>query len=136
SRSRARLDQDPEHVIVACGGVVGEDQCPRVGGRDAARRKVEASADSQAGAAAAYCHAAVGPVERDDTVVEREARCAGLVGTTVEDAAALAIAAVAAVARAADGLVQGDQRVGDAEDASVLVGDAAALPDPARGARP
>ena len=55
-------------------------------------------------------------------------------GRAVEDAAALAVAAVAAVARAADGPVQGDQRVGHGEDAAVLVRDAAALAGPARGA--
>ena len=66
--------------------------------------------------------------------MEREARRADWGGAAVEDAAALAVAAVAAVARAADGPVQGDQRVGHGEDAAVLVRDAAALAGPAGGA--
>ena len=89
-----------KHVVVARGGVVGEDDRPRVGARHPARREVEAAALAQAGAAAVPRSAAVGPVERDETAVEREARRALWGGPAVEDAAALAVAAVAANAAA------------------------------------
>src|SRR5205823_2303604 len=78
--------------------------------------------------------AAVRPVEHDQAVEEREARRAERVGSAVEDAAAQAVAAVAGGPRAADGPVQGEQRIGHSEDAAVLVRDAAALAGPARGA--
>ncbi len=54
----------------------------------------------------------------------------------VEDAAAQSVAAVAALARAADRLVQGDQRVGNVEYAAVFVRDGTALTGRARGAGP
>src|SRR5438067_7902618 len=80
-----RLGQNSKHVIVACGGVVGEDQCPRVGGRESARRDVEPAALPQAGATPGPRGAAVGPVKHDETALEREARRADWGGTTVED---------------------------------------------------
>jgi len=43
TRMRARLEKDSEHVVVARGGVVGEHG-RQVGGRDPARREVEAAA--------------------------------------------------------------------------------------------
>src|SRR5438093_3134912 len=52
SRLSFALGQNSKHVVVACGGVVGEDKCPRVGGRESARREEEAAALAQARAAA------------------------------------------------------------------------------------
>jgi hypothetical protein len=61
-----------------------------------------------AGAAAGDRGPAVGPVECDDTALEREARRANRGRAAIEDATALAIAAIAAVARTADSPIQGD----------------------------
>src|SRR5687768_6485208 len=85
-RLRPLLNKDPEHVVVARGGVVGEDH-RQVGGRDPPRRNVDTAAHTLAGAAAA-ARSALGPVERDETTVEREVRRAERVGRAVEDAAA------------------------------------------------
>src|SRR5688572_12209096 len=85
-----------EHIVVAGGGAVGEDDRQRVGARDPSRREVEAAALAQAGAAAVARRTAVGPVERDEAALQREARRAKWGGPAVEDAAALAVAAVAA----------------------------------------
>src|SRR5581483_7396937 len=62
-----------EHIVVAGGGVIGEDDRQRVGAREPARREVEAAALAQAGAAAVPRGAAVGPVEDDGTTQECEA---------------------------------------------------------------
>src|SRR5262249_59349393 len=125
------LDQNSKHVVVACGGVVGEDRGPGVGGRIPARREVEAAALAQAGAAAVPRGAAVGPVERHKAAQEREARRALWGGPVVEDAAALAVAAVAAnAAGAAGGRVQDDRRVGDGADRPVQIDEAPPWPAP------
>src|SRR5262245_45612556 len=82
------LGQNSKHVVVACGGVVDEDQCPRVGGRESARREVEAAALALATNAPDARGPTVGPVERDETALECEARDAELGRPAIEDAAA------------------------------------------------
>src|SRR5262245_51643415 len=129
------ITESAEHVVVAGGGVVGEDGGHQVGTRDPAGREVEPAALAQAGASARARRAAVGPVERDETALEREAGRADQVGTAVEATATLAMTAVApGAAGAADGPVQGNQRVGHGEHAAVLVLDTATQAIPARGA--
>ena len=90
-----------EHIVVAGGGVVGADDRQQVGARYPTRCEVEAAALAQAGAAAIARSTAVGPVERDKTASDREARRALGGGPAVEDAAALAVTAVAAKAAGA-----------------------------------
>src|SRR5262249_57935777 len=82
-----------EDVVVAGGGMVGEDGRHQVGARDPSRREEEAAALAQARAAAVPRGAAVGLVERDQAAPEREARRAFRGGSAVADAAALAVAA-------------------------------------------
>src|SRR5262245_19072508 len=123
-----------ENVVVAGCGVVGEDGRQKIGARDSSGGQVEAAAQALAGAPARPSSSAVGPVERDETALEREAWRADWGGTAVEDAAAQSVAAAAGrAAGAADGPVQGDQRVRHREDAAVLVVDAAAEAVAARG---
>ena len=126
--------QNAEHVVVACGGVVGEDQCPQVGGRDSARREVEAAALAQAGAAAVP---AAPPSARLSATRLRWSVRLGVptgMGPPLKTPPPWPLPPLPPVARAADGPVQGDQRVGHGEDAAVHVRDAAALAGPARGA--
>src|SRR4051794_30664907 len=58
----SRLDQDPEHVVVARRGVVGEDQRAE-GEREPPRRDVHAAAHARPGGAPGRRRAALGPVE-------------------------------------------------------------------------
>ena len=64
--------------------MVEEDGRQRVGGRDPARREVEAASLAKPGGAA-VARPADGPVEHDETVPEREARRAERVRRAVEE---------------------------------------------------
>src|SRR5262245_27758321 len=75
-----------EDVVVAGGGMVGEDGRHQVGARHPVRCEEEATALAQARAAAVARGAAVGPVERHQAAQEREARRADWGGPAVEDA--------------------------------------------------
>src|SRR5262245_34644203 len=57
--------ESAEHVVVARGSVIGEDDRQPVGARDPARREVETATLAEAGGASLTGSAAVGPVERD-----------------------------------------------------------------------
>ena len=98
-----------EHVVVAGGSVIGKDERPRVGARHPTQREVETASLAEASAAAIARSTAVGPVERDKTASDREARRAIGGGPAVEDAAALAVAAGAAQA-AGDNAGIGDRK--------------------------
>src|SRR5262249_48516654 len=95
--------QDPEHIVVAGGGVVAGDGGHQVGPPGPARREVEAAALAQPGTAIVARDATVGLVEDDGTALDREGRSAFRGGPSVEDAAALAVAAIAAQAAGATG---------------------------------
>src|SRR5262245_31349821 len=116
------LDQDPEHVVVARGGVVGEDGRQQVGARYPARLEVQPAALALPAAASEARCAANG-----DVVLHRGARegddCQGV----LEDPVDLAIAAVAARAPgAAEGEVVVHGRAADGERRSEEIGETAA----------
>jgi hypothetical protein len=68
------MTEAPIHVVVAGGGVIGEDGRQQVGARIPARREVEATALAQSGATSLSRGTANSLVEYDETAVEREAR--------------------------------------------------------------
>src|SRR5262249_51390339 len=108
-----------EHVIIAGGGVVADDDRQPVGAREAARRDVDAAARAWAGCAASPRAPAVGVVVFARVLPEGECREGVLV-----DPAAQAIAAIAAIA--ADGEVAGHRTVADSERRAEEVCEAAA----------
>src|SRR5262249_44796667 len=120
------LAEAPKDVVVAGGGVVGEDGRQQVGERDSGRRELEPAALALAG------RPAVGRVGGDEIGGGGEAGGAEWVGSAVEDAAPWAVAAVSAQAAGAPNGQVADQRpLGNGEDPAVLVRDAATLAGPA-----
>src|SRR5437763_981260 len=101
TRLYVRLDQDPEHVVVARGGMVGEDGRQQVGARYPAQLEVQPAALALPATAPEARSAADGEV-----VIDRGAREGEERQGVLEDPAALAIGAVAANAPgAAEGVV-------------------------------
>src|SRR5262245_37872379 len=69
TRLSVRLDQDPEHVVVARGGVLGEDGRQQVGARHPARLEVQAATLTLAVAASE-----AGGTADSEVVIDRGAR--------------------------------------------------------------
>src|SRR5262245_47189082 len=118
------LSEDPEHVIIAGSGVVGEDGSQHIGTRDPARRDVETAALTLPVAAPETSPTADGVVVFNRVAQEEERR----VNVPVhEDPAPQAIAAaVASAPSAADGAVVSHSAVADGERRAEQIGQAAA----------